>query len=187
MSKFDLEKRETTELPHISLKDTVEVRRPKSETIELPPIPDRLITEDVAAQAALVVDALSKGRTGDFEQVQGKDREMALRRRIVVQLEKISSFLDKIGKLYIKGFPTLHEQLSVYNSTINVNIQRLENNEILTRDVIVTIYRIVLPMISELHMQFAKDQDENFKFEEVIDEIRECLAGLASMIKNKSE
>ncbi len=188
MSKFNIEKRETAELPHISLKDTVEVKRPTVGTAELPAIPERLITGDVAEQAALVLEeVLNLGETGDFEEEQDKDREMALRRRIVVQLEKILEFLNKIWNLYRHSVPTLHEQLSLFYNSINANIQRLENSEISSKDAIVTVYRILLPLISKLPMQFTKAQDENFKFEEVIDEIRECLATLARMIKNKSE
>jgi hypothetical protein len=187
MSKFDFEKRDTTELPHLSLKETAKVKNPTIGTLELPAIPDKLITDDVSAQAVLVLEDLNKEDAREFEDDQDKEREIALRRRIVVQLEKLSVFLNKIWQLYKNGFPTLNEQLSVYKSTLSANIQRLENNEIATRDVIVTIYRIVLPLIIELQMQFANDQDENFQFIEVSDEIRECLATLARMVRSKSE
>ncbi|MFC1810523.1 hypothetical protein ACFLZH_03420 [Patescibacteria group bacterium] len=182
MSKFHADKRETAELEHVSLAPTIEIRRPIVQTSELPAIPQKLITQDVSAQAAFVIDVFKQAESMDVEKGQSKESELLTRDRIVVQLEKVSTFLNKILQLYRDGFPTFPEQYAVYSSTISSNISSLENQSIHSLSVIVNLYKIVLPLLTELQMQFAVEEDENFNFDEVIFEIRECLVILAGIM-----
>jgi hypothetical protein len=185
MSKSNLDKWETIKVEPMSFQATQRVERPLIQTSELPAIPEKLITEDVSEQAKLVIEAYDKSETNEFEEEQDKEREVYLRRRLVVELKKVLNFLNMILQKYRDGFPTLPEQMSIYTNTITATINSLDNNDINTRDIIISINRTILPLFNNLHYQFQIEEDENFSFESVNGEIKECLSILARMVKNK--
>lgn len=185
MSKSNLDKRETIKVEPMSFQATQRIERPLIETSELPAIPKKLITEDVTEQARLVLEAYDKSENNEFEEEQDQEREVYLRRRLVVQLTRVSEFLHAILQKYRDGIPTLPEQMSIYTNTISASIDSLDNNDINTKDIIISINRTILPLFNNLHYQFQIEEDENFSFESVNGEIKECLSILARMVKNK--
>ncbi len=185
MAKSNLDKWDTMKVHPISLQSTQRVERPFVETSELPAIPEKLITEDVSEQAKLVIEAYDRSENNEFRNEQDQEREIYLRRRLVIELKKVSEFLSTVLRKYRDGFPTLPEQISIYTNTINASIDSLNNTEINTKDVIIKIHRIVLPLFDTLHYQFHVEENESFSFEPINTEIKECLSILANMVKNK--
>jgi len=184
MKKFDLQDCDTGEFP-LCNEATQRVRRPTVETSELPQIPDRFITQQVSAQAAFVVEAVNDEL--DFEDEIERQDEIFIRRRIVIQLERLDKFLDKVKNRYKNVVRTIPEQINAYKSTIQSNIISLDNPEIDKETIIVNIYRRVLPLLPQLKFQFSKDQDKDFQLDIIDAELRECIARLAKMIKVSKE
>lgn len=165
---------------------TTNYRRPLVSTSELPPIPEELIARDVNKRAQLVIsDLIGDGESEDFMVEQDKEREVSLRRRIVIQLEKVVEFLSKLRKVHCNSVPSFNDQFAIHYRTIAANIGSLENENIKTRDVIANMSKFVTPQLIELQRQFKSDEDENFSFDEVRDQIMECLEILANMENSK--
>lgn len=168
---------------------TTNFRRPAIATSELPPIPEEIIAGAVQKQAELVIRGLigdGKSKPEGFIVEQDKEREVFVRRRIIIQLEKVMKFLSKLWKSHSNHVPSLADQFSIYQRTIIANIESLGNQDIETRNVITNMSRFVVPQLIELRRQFKSYEDENFSFDEVRDQIKECLGILANMEHDKS-
>ncbi len=187
------------ELPQIPEKDAVQkpsvhdnkittnFRRHAVETSELPEIPKELNARDVQKQAKLAIsDLVGDGQSEDFIVEQDKEREASVRCRIIVQLERVKEFVTKLRKVYKNSVPSFTEEFSTYQRTIAANISSLGNKDIKTSDVITNMSKLVIPELITLQNQFKSYEDENFRFDEVRDQIKECLEILAKMEKNKS-
>ena len=187
MAKHDLEKAQTLKLPDIAHTETIKIPRSVVETAELPAIPYGLDVADVSVQAALVLKALDEKGEPEVSDLPEKNKENYYRDRIVENLDNLKEFLDRIFQLYRDSFPTLPGRFAIYNNTLNSNIASLKNPDISTRNVIVNIALIVLPIIDEIQYHFGNEQGEEFNFNETIGEIRTCLAVLARMSDTKLE
>jgi len=166
---------------------TTNFRRPVVATAELPEIPEKLITGDVQRQAKLVIgDLIGDGESEDFIVEQDKEREVHLRNRIIIQLERVTGFLSKLRKAHSNCVPSLTDEFLTYQRTVAANISSLGNKDIKTRDVVTNMSKFVIPQLITLRNQFKSHEDKNFSFDEVRDLIKECLEILAHMEKNKS-